>query len=144
VLDVTIGPALWGIVVSIDTIHKPGSIQVLRPEETPAGDAFETFELFSNVSTTESSPGNQLESAPEADLRWETSSLAMLLNTSALDCGRGTLPSEGRAKDKGAYSAAGEMLYGLENLRKKRGQAGAEADEEEGGEGIPADADGMS
>ncbi|KIX96574.1 uncharacterized protein Z520_07840 [Fonsecaea multimorphosa CBS 102226] len=144
VLDVTIGPALWEIVVSIDTIHRPGSIRVLRPEETPAGDAFETFELFSNIPTNEGSPRNQPEGAFEADLRWERSSLAMLLNTSALDCGRGTLPSEGHAKDKGAYSAAGELLYGLENLRKKRGQAGAEAEEEEGREGIPADAEGMS
>ncbi|OAP54696.1 hypothetical protein AYL99_11144 [Fonsecaea erecta] len=142
VLDVAIGPALWAIVVGIDTAHKPGSVWVLRPDETPAGDAFETFELFSNVPADENSPRHQADGAPGADLRWETTSLAMLLNTSSLDCGRGMLASEGRAKDKGPYSSAGDMLYGLENLRKKRGQAGVEAEEEEGGgEGTPADAD---
>ncbi|KIW76600.1 hypothetical protein Z517_09044 [Fonsecaea pedrosoi CBS 271.37] len=149
VLDVTVGPAMWAIVVSIDTIHKPGSIQVLRPEETPAAEAFETFELFSNLPIDDISTNNNLLgdfNGSEAELRWETSSLAMLLNSSARDCGRGTLPSDGRAKDKGAYSAAGEMLYGLENLRKKRGQAEADAEEEAGGgaEGVPADAEGMS
>ncbi|EXJ69181.1 uncharacterized protein A1O5_07217 [Cladophialophora psammophila CBS 110553] len=141
VLDVTIGPTLWGIIVGIDTIHKPGSVQVLRPETTPAPDAFETFELFSDLGDDENGPGKEPDGVPEADLRWETSSLAMLLNTSASHCDKGALPSEGSIKDKGAYSAAGEVLYGLENLRKKRGQTAEEDEEAESQQGAPAEAE---
>lgn len=126
-LDIAVGPALWQIVASIDTLHKPGSMKTLRPDETPAGEAFETFELFSNHSHETNRSNAQGESG---ELRWERSSLAMLLNSASLDCGRGEVTPAASSKDKGIYSIPGETLYGLESLRKRRGLAAAEAEAE--------------
>ena len=133
-LAVGIGPALWEIVVSIDTVHRPGSMKVLDSEEVPKTEYFETFELFSNLPDDASIGPSGGEDAPEADLRWETSSLAILLNSAASSCAKGELPSEpAKDKNRSAFSPAGEILYGLENLRKKRGQAAVEAEQEEAG-----------
>jgi hypothetical protein len=139
VLDVAVGPALWEIVVSIDTVHKPGSVKILRPEEVPQTEFFETFEL----STTSSSVNGHasIDHRPEDDLRWEQSSLAILLNTNAAKADRGCLPSESAAKVKGNFSPAGDILYGLENLRKKRGQATEEAEDEGGADDEVAEPD---
>lgn len=128
ILDVGIGPALWEIVVSIDTVHRPGSVKTLRPEETPASEMFETFELSSNLSDANGSSG-RLEG--HDDLRWDRSSLAMLLNNTASVVERVEISVEAPPQSKGTYSALGEMLYGLENLRKKRGLEMGNADEEE-------------
>ncbi|OCT48234.1 tRNA (guanine-N(7)-)-methyltransferase non-catalytic subunit TRM82 [Cladophialophora carrionii] len=146
VLDVGVGPALWEIIVSIDTIHKPGSMKVLHPEEVPKTDHFETFGLFSNLPDDISVENSQAEVSLEAELRWERSSLAMLLNNTAATVERGNLPSEPtpqKDKNKSNFSPAGEILYGLENLRKKRGQAAVEAEQEEAGEeeSVPPDAE---
>ncbi|EXJ81587.1 hypothetical protein A1O1_07651 [Capronia coronata CBS 617.96] len=136
VLDVGIGPALWDIVVSIDTVHKPGSVRVIRPEETPATEAFETFELFSNISNDQngSSEIENLVDGPE--LRWEKTSLAMLLNDSALHCEIPDAPVEQPSKAENTYSVLGETLYGLENVRKKRGLHVQEDDAEDLGDDI--------
>jgi hypothetical protein len=142
VLDVCVGPALWQIVVSIDTIHKPGSMKVFHPEEHPKSECFETFELYSDFCGP--AKDDQAVDAAETDLRWEPTSLAMLLNGAASQCQRGDVILDAFSKDrtKSAFSNVGELLYGLENLRKKRGQAAVEAEEEEAGEGdcVPPEA----
>jgi hypothetical protein len=130
-LDVGNGPALWEIVVSIDTVHKPGSVKVVRPEETPMTEYFETFQLFSDLSEDAIVNGIQDDGSTEADLRWEPSSLSILLNNAAAGFQKGELPPEELSKDRGkeGFGSAGEMLYGLENLRKKR-EAAIEAGQE--------------
>jgi hypothetical protein len=125
---VGIGPALWEIVVSIDTVHRPGSVKTLRPEEIPALEMFETFELSSNQSDANGSTGR---GEANNELRWDRSSLAMLLNDAASVTERVEISAEAPPQSRGTYSTLGEMLYGLENLRKKRGQETADADEEE-------------
>lgn len=127
ILDVGIGPALWDIVVSIDTAHRPGSVRTLRPEETPALELFETFELFSNLGDTN---GSTEEPEHHTELRWERSSYAMLLNNAAVEVERVKIPMESPPQSKGTYDQLGEMLYGLENLRKK-GYETANAEGEE-------------
>ncbi|KAK5062988.1 hypothetical protein LTR84_005064 [Exophiala bonariae] len=127
ILDVGIGPALWDIVVSIDTVHRPGSVKTLRPEETPAPELFETFELFSNLDDMNDST-EQLEHYTE--LRWERSSYAMLLNNAAAAVERIKVSTEPPPQSKGVYGAVGEVLYGLENLRKKsHGEANVDGEE---------------
>lgn len=133
-LDVGVGPSLWEIIVSVDTVHTPGSMKAIRPEEVPNTQFFETFELFSNLSQDPDQEVVSEDATPEMDLRWESSSLAMFLNQAAAEVEKGQLPSETSSKDKGAFSVAGEILYGLENLRKKRGQAAMEAEQEEAGD----------
>lgn len=144
VLDVSIGPALWDIVVSIDTVHKPGSVRVIRPEETPATEAFETLELFSNLSGEQSGPNETEPGVGEPELRWEKTSLAMLLNEAASNSKTSEAPSEAPPKSRGTYSALGENIYGLENLRKKRGSHGQEDEAEDIGDEIPGAPDGTA
>ncbi|KAL2423624.1 tRNA (guanine-N(7)-)-methyltransferase non-catalytic subunit TRM82 [Exophiala dermatitidis] len=133
VLDVGIGPALWDIVVSIDTVHKPGSMKIVRPEETPATEFFETFELFSNLTVDEAGLV-QSENRDEPELRWERTSLAMLLNEAASSCKTQEVSLEAPPKTHSVYSPLGESLYGLENLRKKRGLQAQKEDAEAEGE----------
>lgn len=131
VLDVGIGPALWDIVVSIDNVHRPSSIRSLRPEEIPATEVFESFSLFSDLSPQNGDVPTSTQTGG-TELRWERTSLAMLLNESASATERPKMPAEVPSKNRTIYSSLGETLYGRENLRKKRGQAAAE--EEDGGE----------
>ncbi|KAJ9614490.1 tRNA (guanine-N(7)-)-methyltransferase non-catalytic subunit trm82 [Cladophialophora chaetospira] len=133
VLDVSAGPALWEIVVSIDTVHKPGSMKILKPEDVRKEDYFETFELFSDAPEDVSGEEASTDIAPEIDLRWESSSLAVLLSYTASRCEKGNLPSDAplKEKNKSNFSPAGEILYGLENLRKKRGLVAAEDEQAE-------------
>jgi hypothetical protein len=138
VLDVAVGPALWEVIASIDTVHKPGSMKTLRPEAIPQTEFFETFELSSTSSFLNGHASTVR--GPQDDLRWERSSLAILLNSNAARAEQGLLPSEAAAKDKGIFSPAGDILYGLENLRKKRGQAAQEAEEAGGADEEAAEA----
>jgi hypothetical protein len=140
-LDVAVGPALWDIVVSIDSVHKPGSMKEIRPDETPATEVFETYELFSNLSgdaNGSSQPAEDPTTTDACQLRWERSSLAVVLNNSVShSCEEVAVPLENSSRDKNAYSVLGESLYGLENLRKKRGQNAAEAEDEENEDEAP-------
>lgn len=140
VLDVGIGPALWEIVVSIDTIHTPGSIKTLRTEDIPPAEAFETFELFSSLSSETNGSSSQKQVVDRPDLNWERTSLAMLLNSASLSCQRIAVASSTSSREGGPYSTLAENLYGLENLRKKRGPNAVEAEEENVEETAPAEA----
>ncbi|KIX04194.1 uroporphyrinogen decarboxylase [Rhinocladiella mackenziei CBS 650.93] len=96
-LDISTGPALWNIVVSVDMVHKPGSMREIRPHETPAAEAFDTFELLSSPPRNDVNGSSHHEGCDQALLRWEKSSLAMLLNNAALNCERGEMPSAAAA-----------------------------------------------
>ncbi|EXJ82435.1 hypothetical protein A1O3_06248 [Capronia epimyces CBS 606.96] len=144
VLDVGIGPALWDIVVSIDTVHKPGSMRVIRPAETAETEVFETFELFSDHPSHENGV-SEFEKVDGVDLRWEKTSLAILLNEAALHGEMADVPTEGPSKAQTTYSALGESIYGLENLRKKRdSQAQEDEAEEIGDDEIPVAPEGTT
>ncbi|KAK6364556.1 tRNA (guanine-N(7)-)-methyltransferase non-catalytic subunit trm82 [Exophiala oligosperma] len=134
-LDVAVGPALWDIVVSIDTVHKPGSVKEIKREAVPKSNFFETFSLFSNLSQNANGTAPAAEQ-PGPELRWERSSLAVLLNDAVPMSETSDLSQDSKSKGKGTYSALGEQLYGLENLRKRRGDQDQpmDADEEEAGE----------
>ena len=140
VLDIGIGPALWDIVVSIDTVHRPTSMRILRPEEVPISAAFESFSLFSNLSRDNGASETQTGAAGQQDLRWEPSSLAILLNEAASRIKRSEVPPDVPSRFKTIYSSLGEVLYGRENLRKKRGLAGQEEEDllDEGTPEIPS------
>lgn len=136
VLDVGVGPALWEIVVSIDNVHRPGSMHLVKPEESPTNEDFETFELFSNGGGSETSLATV---SAGRELRWERSSLAMMLNAAASSSKRPDLPKLTPPKQNSVYSNIGEVMYGLENLRKRRGQDEANGDDE--GSLAPEEAD---
>ena len=115
------------------------------PQESPSPEFFETFELFSNISLdTNGSAHRPEEEIAPSELRWERSSLAMMLNSAASGGEQAELPMEAPSKSKDTYSTLGESLYGLENLRKKRGWNAAEAEEEEVAEEVIPDIDGGS
>ncbi|KIW14818.1 hypothetical protein PV08_07603 [Exophiala spinifera] len=136
-LDVAVGPALWEMVVSIDTVHKPGSVKEVKQDAVPNSDFFETFSLFSNL--TENTNGTApKDDDPAPELRWERSSLAVLLNNAVPDSEASDLPLEDDSKGKSTYGTLGEQLYGLENLRKKKGDQAVDAEEEDAGESTPA------
>jgi hypothetical protein len=107
-----------------------------RPEEVPKSDFFETFELFSDLPKDADGTNQPVEDIGGPELRWERSSLAMLLNSAVTVTHDVELPSGDQSKGQGTYSVLGEQLYGLENLRKKRGEQAIEA-EEEADEGAP-------
>lgn len=67
----------------------------------------------------------------------------MLLNDAASTCEEVEIPAQSTSnwKNSSPYSALGELLYGLESMRKKRGQTSMEAEEEEIQEDGPANVD---
>ncbi|KAK7887548.1 tRNA (guanine-N(7)-)-methyltransferase non-catalytic subunit trm82 [Exophiala xenobiotica] len=138
-LDVAIGPALWEIVVSVDTVHKPGSVKDVRPEATPESSFFETFELFSDASEATNGEA-QPQEGRESALRWERSSLAMLLNNAVPGIESVELAQGDPSHSNSTNSALGEQLYSLENLRKRKGQPALDAVDEDPEESTPAPA----
>ncbi|KEF55069.1 uncharacterized protein A1O9_08722 [Exophiala aquamarina CBS 119918] len=124
VLDVGIRPAQWEVIVSLDTVHCLGSLKTFAPRETPALKMFESFK-FPYIS------GSTAQLKDQVELQWESSSFAMQLNDAASKIERAEIPAEHATEVAGTYSALGEMLYGLENLRKKRWQELTNVDEEE-------------
>lgn len=133
VLDVGIGPTQWEIIVSIDTVHGLGSLKTFAQWETPAPPMFESFK-FPFV------PGSIAQREDHVKLQWERTSFARQLNDAASKIQRAEIPVEPATESTGTYSVLGEMLYGLENLRKKRWQELANADEEEPLEEVIAEA----
>ena len=126
VLDVVVHPARWMIIVSIDTIHQPGSMKVSRTKEAPAANRFETFGLFTNSSVGTNGSAHDRESSAVPEIRWQTSSVAVLLNNACVDKGDTVDLSQwdrgAKSQARSAYSPLGELFYGLENLRKKRSE----------------------
>lgn len=112
-------------VVSLDTAHSPGSYKDYRGEPVPATKAFEFFgigcgEVMSNALPVE---GVNLEPGSDAALSLEP------ISTESLSDKRQQNETEARAKYEKTYSVLGELVYGLENLRKRRGKAAEDEDD---------------
>lgn len=118
------------VIVSVDTAHAPGSYKDYRAEPVAATKAFRFFgirhgEVLSNALPIQ---GVCLEPSSDVALAMEGEP------TDSLSDKRPSNETEGRAKYEKTYSFLGELIYGLENLRKRRGQA-AEEDYDAAAEG---------
>jgi hypothetical protein len=147
VLDVTLVQALNSesiiLLVSIDTIHLPGSCKEFRSHEFVSSTFCRSFALVSCRSSA------QQTEVPSFSFVWESSKLGDDLNETIASSGSTTAtyevpPAPENPKPYQAssyYSALGEFLYGLENLRKKRSMEAAEAERDQDEEGAPATTD---
>ena len=102
-------------IVSIDNVHVPGSMMRQR-SETDQSDPIIALKLDTKT------------------LCWSRRDGAFSVKTNSLTCLQAVLPetqaSPARSsRARGEYSALGELLYGLENLRKKRGVQAEDLDE---------------
>jgi len=112
-------------VVSLDTAHSPGSYKDYCREPVPATKAFKSFgigcgEVMSNTLPVE---GVYLEPGSDAALSLEPISMETIPDK------RQQNETEARAKYEKTYSVLGELVYGLENLRKRRGKAAEDEDD---------------
>ena len=132
VLDVAVAEARRVIFVSIDTIHQPCSMKARRVELLSKEEAIICFALqdITQLGTTHESALVQEEH--EVLPIWTRSALPAIVK--ALVCepviASVSLEEEKKHKTHNHYSKLGEFLYGLENLRKQRGQEEMEAEEE--------------
>lgn len=125
VLDVAVLPSQQSLVVSLDAAHVSGSTlsyDTSSAASTPSLVAFELEVSGDNASWKPSKLSDTL-----------TSAVAQINDVPDVP----DVSSSGRQGRKGAYSPLGEFLYGLENLRKKRGMDAQEAEEDEGEEVLP-------
>ncbi|ETN43629.1 uncharacterized protein HMPREF1541_02788 [Cyphellophora europaea CBS 101466] len=118
-------PNTSSIAVSIDTAHGAGSTASYMPDTATKRDPVTVFRLESH----------------ENGEKWVPSEQPPTMRTAVAQVGE--LPgipeanSSGRLdRRKGPYSPLGEFLYGLENLRKKRGDAAQDPEEDDGDEGL--------
>lgn len=103
------------VIVSIDTVHIPGSMLRQRTE-TSQSDSIITLELdATSLQWSRSRTGFSLSSRDVQDLQ-------EVPPESPTQAARSS-------RARGEYSALGEFLYGLENLRKKRGVHGEDLEE---------------
>ena len=126
-LDVAVTDGLE-IIISVDTAHEAASVVSYAND----GEATSTRRLLEAFELTASSNGNAVETE-KGSMVWLPSQL-----TGKLEGAVGQIndlpeipqsPKLGRpSQRKGNYSLLGEFLYGLENLRKKRGAAAAEGE----------------
>ncbi|KAK5102374.1 tRNA (guanine-N(7)-)-methyltransferase non-catalytic subunit trm82 [Exophiala xenobiotica] len=119
------------VVVSVDTAHSPGSYNHYRAEPLPATEAFRFFGIRRGevMSTTLPIEGVCLEPSSDATFAPES------MPTDSLSTNRKVNETEARAKYEKTYSVLGELIYGLENLRKRRGKAAEDEDDAaDGGE----------
>lgn len=111
-------------IVSLDTVHSAGSTKTPDMSRDTANEMLASFKLVQS--------GKHWE--------WKAAAETTLLTVpiSRLDIVSEAEESDAVAKSRarGDYSALGEFLYGLENLRKRRGAAAddAEGDDEHGEE----------
>jgi hypothetical protein len=106
------------VVLSLDTVHKPWSAKVLLDDASSAPAPFVALRLV----------------GPKQGSQWQVDDYATSINAGfrevmdvpvvAKEDGQGH-------RSKGDYSVLGEFLYGLENLRKRRGMAVDEVEEDE-------------
>jgi tRNA (guanine-N(7)-)-methyltransferase subunit TRM82 len=132
VLDVAVAGAGRLILVSVDTIHQPCSMKARRVELLNREEAIICFALqdTTQLGTTHESAFVQEEH--EVLPIWTRSTLPVIAK--ALVCepviASVSLEEEKKHRTHNYYSKLGEFLYGLENLRKQRGQEEIEAEEE--------------
>lgn len=125
VLDVAVLPSQQSVVVSLDAAHVSGSTQSYDTDSAASTPLLVAFELEVSGDNT----------------RWKPSKLSDTFKSAAAQINDipdvPDVSSGGRQSRRGAYSPLGEFLYGLENLRKKRGMDAQEAEEDEGEEALP-------
>lgn len=125
VLDVAVLSDQRSIVVSLDAAHVSGSTLSYSTDSAASSPPLVAFEMDTSgdgatwkplrLSDTLLSATAQIDDIPDVP----------------------EVSNNARQGRKGAYSPLGEFLYGLENLRKKRGMDAQEADEDDGEEALP-------
>lgn len=133
-LDLVSIPGQACIAIAIDDVHEPGSMKVLREELTSSSCSIKIFKLSQNAISILSQRGteNPGEILSPSDL-WEDMQVEFeveAVQRESSTVSRDVNDTEVKDKNQGRLSGQlGEFLYGLENLRKKRGQAAVEEDE---------------
>jgi len=127
------------VIVSVDTAHSPGSYKDYLPQPAGASEAFKFFgirhgEVMSNTLPTQ---GVCLEPSSDVTLTLEP------VPTDSLADKRHSNETESRAKYEKTYSGLGELIYGLENLRKRRGKVAEEEDDAADGDGMEGELEGV-
>ena len=122
-LDVIHFPERGIVAVSVDTVHEPGSYKTFRANEIST--ALQFFQI--NQATPSLSPDDVLDVSLDhipADKVLATAKPAV------------EVESKGKTWEK-IFTPLGELIYGLENLRKRRGRAAEEEDEDGEAEEMP-------
>ena len=107
--------------VSLDTAHAVGSVKTLNTDPS-IEEMLVAFELV----------GETLQGS-----KWQPSQIAESVSAvNELDTIPDVLQMDHteRQKSRSDYGPLGEFLYGLENLRKRRGQVGDDGEDDEAGE----------
>lgn len=124
ILDVAILEGHKQIAVCIDTVHKSGSFKEVRTEEESA-DSVHVFALTSVLVAVNGQQVPSILPVLENGIRTEVVLMQEPEKSNA---------TNGDAKQRGwerSYNSLGEVIYGLENLRKRRGAAPDEDGEED-------------
>lgn len=124
VLDVVFMEAKQAMVVSMDNVHEAGSVKIPRTDPLGVGNSLVAYQL--GPENSEAYKSSSRGSEPQ---RWRLSDYTeALFDTIVFE--KDDFPKTdfiGQTNPKATYSALGEFLYGLENLRKNR--SGHEAGE---------------
>ena len=132
VLDIAVGEAGRVILVSIDTVHQPGSMKARRVEPLSSEEAIICFALQNTTQPGATNASAISQEEHEVLPIWTQSTLpaiARALVSEPVIVSAG-LEDDKQHKAHKYYSKLGEFLYGLENLRKQRGQEEIEGEEE--------------
>lgn len=127
VLDVAVDTEATKIFVSLDTFHLPGSTKEVLP---PAQDVrpFQVFQYQQEDGGVASGHGKQ-PTWLELDSTALNSSSSSEMQTMA-EADADVVKGSDQKKRGGARQMLSDFLYGLENLRKRRGFASAEEDDQ--------------
>lgn len=124
VLDVAVTEAGDLIFVSIDTVHQPCSMKSRRREPTSQEEAIVCFSLQDKGRDETMSEHSVLDEGGRVLPLWTRSSLPAIGKALADESTTADIDPEQDGKQHRSYkdySKLGEFLYGLENLRKHRG-----------------------
>jgi len=114
------------VVVTVDTAHPPGSYKGYRAEPMQSKNDLKFFGLrYGEIMCEKLLPLDGVCLEPSSDVTLEIEPIPI----DSLSDKHPTNESEARAKYEKAYSTLGELIYGLENLRKRRGKAAEEEDD---------------
>ena len=133
ILDVTHLQQSYSIAVSIDHVHKSGSYKNLRDEKDIT---FPQLHIFALSAVLVASSGDEQISSIlpvlESSIRLED--VPITIEVDKPD----STSAEGKTNGwERLFSPLGELLYGLENLRKRRGRSSEEDVDEDEFEGVP-------
>ena len=118
VLDVAQAQGQNLLIISLDPAHEVGSMKAFDTGESLLNETMVAFKLGKQFDKLEWLPAGIAEPLNAAIIQLEN--MSEVLETESSE----------RQRSKGDYSSLGEFLYGLENLRKRRGQALEDAEDE--------------